>query len=132
MEDKERTKKNNNNQKIQVDNHREQTPERLHFMNFDLAGFTYWDGVIVFNDLHVGTQLRLVREKHNEFDPYAIALYYGNYKIGYIPKERNKEISILFDMGWETMFDARINRISDETHPEHQIGVVVYVKNHNK
>lgn len=60
--------------------------ERRHFINTTVAGFTYWDGPIVFNELRIGTQLKLKREEDNKFDLYAVALYYGENKIRFIPR----------------------------------------------
>lgn len=33
--------------------------KRRHFTNFDIAGFTYWDGALVFQELSIGTELYL-------------------------------------------------------------------------
>lgn len=45
--------------------------KRLHFTNFDLAGFTYWDGVEAFDKLKIGLRLRFERELDNKYDPKA-------------------------------------------------------------
>lgn len=101
--------------------------KRRHFSNFDIAGFTYWDGCLVLNDLEVGTKLTLVREEDNKFDPYAVAIYYEDNKIGYVPRNCNSEISKFLDCGHQNIFDVRINRISPEVYPENQIGVIVFI-----
>lgn len=36
--------------------------ERRHFTNFDIAGFTYWEGPMVFKELTIGTELYLKQE----------------------------------------------------------------------
>ena len=46
--------------------------EHRHFMNFDIAGFTYWDGALVLCDLKPGKKVRLEREEDNKFAPYAV------------------------------------------------------------
>ena len=69
--------------------------ERRHFINFDIAGFTYWDGTLAFQELIIGTKLQLRREEDNKFAPYAVAIYYKDYKLGFIPRDKNKEISKL-------------------------------------
>lgn len=100
---------------------------RRHYLNTKVAGFTYWDGPIVFSELKAGTELRLVREEDNQFDPYAVALYLGENKIGFIPRTENKEISKFLDQGWHKMFDARINRVAPYESPENQIGIIIYI-----
>ena len=98
-----------------------------HYSTFHIAGFSYWDGCMVFNQLEIGTQLRLVYEPDNKFDAYAIALYYREYKLGYVPRSDNHDFSKFLEMGHEGLFEVRINRISKHEHPEHQIGVIVYI-----
>ena len=105
--------------------------ERRHFINFDIAGFTYWNGTLVFQELAIGTELQLKREKDNKFDPYAVAIYYKDYKLGFIPRDKNLEISKLCEQGYANIFEVRINRISKDERPENQIGVIVYIKQRN-
>ena len=99
-----------------------------HFGNFYIAGFTYWDGCIALEQLKIGSQLRLVREADNKFDPCAVAIYFGDYKLGFVPCNENKLISKLMDWGYGDIFDMRVQRISLEAHPEKQVGVVVFVR----
>ncbi len=98
---------------------------RRHFQNFDIAGFSYWDGAVVFNDLKIGTQLRLEREAENQYDPKAVAIYYGEYKLGFVPRSCNDAICKLCEAGYSDIFDVRINRVSPVEQPEDQIGVIV-------
>lgn len=102
--------------------------KRRHFANFDIAGFTYWDGTLIFQELSIGTELHLKREDNNKFDPYAVAIYYKEYKLGFIPRSMNKEISKFCEQGYSNIFEVRINRISPEDDPENQVGVIVYLK----
>ncbi len=99
--------------------------KRRHFQNFDIAGFSYWDGAIVFNELKIGTQLRLEREADNQYDPKAVAIYFGEAKLGFVPRGCNDAISKLCEAGYSDIFDVRINRVSPEEQPEDQIGVIV-------
>ena len=76
--------------------------------------------------------MELVREADNPFDPYAVAIYYGDYKLGFIPRGSNHDISKYLDMGLDDIYDVRITRISPDTHPENQIEVIVKIKNQNE
>jgi hypothetical protein len=43
--------------------------------------------------------LDMKREAGNEFDNWAIALWFGDSKVGYIPREKNEVIARLMDAG---------------------------------
>jgi hypothetical protein len=106
----------------------EMSPLDRHFDDFHIAGFTYHDGVDVFNELKIGTDLALVAEPENKYDNYAVAVYFHEHKLGYVPRGKNKYISKFLNFGHTDIFDIKVNRISPEEHPEHQIGVVVKIK----
>lgn len=95
---------------------------------FYVAGFTYYDGIDVIGDLKIGTPLRLIVEPENRFDPHAVAIYYGGSKLGFIPSEENKLISQFLQLGYDELFELKINRISLESHPEKQIGVILRIR----
>jgi hypothetical protein len=98
-----------------------------HFANFNIAGYTYYDGVDVFYELKIGTELNLKAEQENQFDAYAVAIYFNETKLGYIPKGQNKEISQFLNLGHLNLFEVKINQISPEAHTEKQVGVVVRI-----
>lgn len=99
-----------------------------HFGNFFIAGFSFWEGCMVFGDLKVGTRLRLEREADNKFDPYAVAIYYEDTKLGFIPRGENQMVAQLLDLGYNNIFDLRIQRICPDAHPEKQIGTILFLK----
>lgn len=99
-----------------------------HYLTANIAGFTYWDGCIVFNYLKIGTELTLKREPNNKFDPYAVAVYFGEHKLGFLPRNQNEDISKFLEMGQKDLFEARVNRNSKDEHSENQVGIIVYIK----
>lgn len=101
--------------------------KRVHFNHFDIAGFTYWDGALVFSELKIGTLLNLKREKDNPYDPHAVAIYYNDHKIGFIPKTENRLFAKFMDQGYDQIFEVAVNRLSPEEHTENQVGVVVFL-----
>ena len=103
--------------------------KRAHLANFHIAGFGYWDGCEAFENLKIGTKLELVREADNAFDPYAVAIYFGEYKLGFIPRGQNHDISKYLDMGLADIYEVRITRITADIPPENQVEVIVYIKN---
>jgi hypothetical protein len=92
-----------------------------------LAGFAHWDGVEAFNELKVGLPLSLQVEPENPYDPQAVAVYFNERKIGYIPSKHNSQLSPFLLFGHVDLFEAFINRVSPESHPEGQIGIVVKI-----
>lgn len=105
--------------------------KKVHLTNFHIAGFGFWEGCEAFCKLKIGTKLELVREADNAFDPYAVAIYYGEHKLGFIPRDSNHDISKYLDMGLGNVYEIRITRISPDVHPEQQVEVIVYILNQN-
>ncbi len=100
--------------------------ERVHFTNFCIAGFTYYDGVLAFNQLNIGLEVLLVPEPSNQFDKNAVAIFLGNYKLGYIPRSNNREVSKLLNTGY-SIFTALIQGVYPQNHPEEQVRVVIFI-----
>lgn len=98
-----------------------------YFSHFHIAGFTYYDGIDVYRKLKVGVELRAVPEPENRYDPCAVALYLGDKKLGFIPRECNGDISKFLNLGYTELFEFRINRVVPEAQTEKQIGVLVRI-----
>lgn len=103
--------------------------KKEHLSHFDIAGFTYYDGALAFKDLRIGTRLKLKLDKENKYDPRAVAIYFEDYKLGYVPRSENRIFYKLFTVGLHKFIEARIQRISKDAHPENQISVVVHLLN---
>lgn len=111
----------------------------LFLMECHLAGRKYHDADEVWEELKVGTKLKLVRDADNRHDPDAVALVYERpseaengeceeFLLGYIPCDENEQIALLFDAGWSEIFECRINKINPEAHPENQIRITIRIK----
>jgi hypothetical protein len=87
---------------------------------------------MALGQLEIGSPLELVRDEDNKHDPDAVALYFKDYKLGYIPAHENETISQLLDMGYGKIFEVYVNRISKESHPESQVHINVYIKRNEK
>lgn len=99
-----------------------------HFLHCNIAGFSFWEWIFVFEKLNIWTELTLKLETENPYDPNAVAIYFKTYKIWYIPRAKNKRISKFLHAGYENIFETRINRISSEEYPEEQIWITVFLK----
>ena len=101
--------------------------QREHLANFHIAGFTYYDAPICFSKLKIGTHLRLKLEKDNKFDARAVAIYYKDFKLGFVPRAENRIFYKLLTMGYNRIFEVRIQQIDLAAHPEQQIRTVVHL-----
>ncbi len=79
-------------------------------------------------ELKIGSKLDLERETNNPHDPNAVAIYYGDTKLGYIPAAHNEDIAKFLDLGHNDLFEARVQSKNPDAHPEHQVKVVVFIK----
>lgn len=101
--------------------------KRRHFAHFDIAGFTYYEGCIAFNDLKIGTELELKLEKENRYDENAVAIYFKDLKLGFVPRSKNKSIAEILRTKAD-VFETRVQRLSPDLAPEDQVQVVVFTK----
>ena len=105
--------------------------KKLFFMDCHLAGRKYHDADEGWDDLKVGTVLKLECDKKNRFDPYAVMVVFkkkdDEYLLGYIPRGENETISNFIEMGWGNIFECRISKIDREMHPERQIELVIKI-----
>ena len=62
-----------------------------------IAGYQYHDGKIIEKLLKPGTSLNIVREPQNQYDCNAIAIFFQNIKIGYIPASDNTVLANMLD-----------------------------------
>lgn len=56
-----------------------------HIVDFHVAGFAYYDGLDVINELSLGQTVTLVVETDNPYDNEAVVVYYKDKKLGYVP-----------------------------------------------
>ena len=80
-----------------------------------LAGFRHHRGVAVWPFMQEGEALYLVRETINPYDRDAVAVYFRNDKIGYVPQRENRTIASMLDRGMRLA--ATISRLRDEENP---------------
>ena len=107
--------------------------KKLYFMDCHLAGRKYHDADEVWEQLKVGTTLKLERDVENRVDPNAVMVIYEDtegedFKLGYIPRTENETIANLLEMGWSDIFECRINKLNPEAHPENQVHLTIRIK----
>lgn len=64
-----------------------------------IVGVTYTDAKKILPTINGGEQLSVIREKNNEYDKNAIALYYKYHKLGHLSREVAADIAPFIDNG---------------------------------
>ncbi len=84
-----------------------------------LAGFQYHRAAAIWPFLQVGEQLHLRREPGNPHDRYAVAVWFRNEHLGYIPRRENRTLAQLLDQGEH--LEATIVRLLEDENPWRKI-----------
>jgi len=100
--------------------------ENLFLKSFHVAGFSYYQGALLFGEMSIGSRIEIVADKNNKYDEHAIELRFKGHKIGHIPKSENQEISKIINSGYD-IFEAVVQQLSPEEHPERQVRVAIFV-----
>lgn len=115
--------------------------KKLFFKECHLAGRQYHDVDLVWNELTIGTPLRLERDTDNRYDNNAVAVMYDKiieerkghdcqseeFLLGYIPSNENEVIAQFIEMGWNDCFSCTISKKNPEAHYENQIRLTVRI-----
>lgn len=97
-------------------------------LDSNVAGFSHWDGFLVFNKLKPGSKLKLRAEFDNPYDPNAVAVYFKGTKIGFVPRRSNFLIAQLIRFGHADVLEARVTHVNAQAHPEEQVQMAVLVR----
>lgn len=109
--------------KYSAENEHKSTSE-IRLSSTYIAGFQYYRGIEMEQMLKEDDCLILKREPQNPHDCYAIEVYNGSNKLGYLPREENKVIARIMDQGMAVK--ARIIKINPEEHPYRRIKLNVF------
>ena len=90
-----------------------------------LAGFQFHQGDIAWSSMTVGAPLDLVREPDNRHDPNAVAVYFRENKLGYVPRGENGAVAQMLDRGEE--FAATISRLTLDEDPWQRVRFNVFL-----
>ena len=84
-----------------------------------VAGFQFHRGEAIWPSLAVGQKLALVRESSNPHDADAVAVYFHNDKLGYVPRSENNVVAGMLDRGEQ--IEARISELASSDDPWERI-----------
>ena len=90
-----------------------------------IAGFQFHRGNAIWPSLCVGEKLSLVREAFNDHDRDAVAVYFQDEKLGFVPRQENKAIAQMLDRGEN--LEARIASLIDDEDPWHRIRISIFL-----
>ena len=86
-----------------------QSVARIVVQRSPLAGFQYYDGKSLWNEIKVGDPLTLVREPGNPHDANAVRIDWNGRTLGYVPRRENAHLARQMDHG--AAVEARITEL---------------------
>ena len=98
---------------------------RIVVQHAPLAGFVYYDGKAVWDQMKKGDHLSLVREPANPHDTNAIRLEWHGHMLGYVPRRDNVDLARQMDLGARA--EARITALDKATNGRHRLSYEIYV-----
>lgn len=81
--------------------------------SFVISSLPYYDAPLIFDQLKLGSDLTIVPERDNPYDPEALALYSNDHKLGFVPRENNSLWSTLLFYGHQNIITCKITQLSD-------------------
>ncbi|MDD3397090.1 MAG: HIRAN domain-containing protein [Clostridia bacterium] len=79
------------------------------------------------NELKTGTKLKLELESDNPYDSNAVALYFNDKKLGYLPRRNNEIISTLLSYGYNDILETFYYSKNENTVPQ----IIIKIKEKN-
>ena len=99
---------------------------RMLVQSSPLAGFQYYQGEQLWEEIKVGDPLTLAREPENAHDSYAVRVEWRGHKLGYVPRRDNQAVAQHMDRGGNV--EARVSKLRQHRNPWQRIEFEVFVK----
>ena len=97
--------------------------EKVLIQSSPIAGFQFHHGEAVWDSLSVGSRLELQREAENPHDRNAVAVYFQEDKLGYIPAAENTPLAQMLDRG--ESLKATVSELKRTDDPWQRIQVTI-------
>ena len=91
-----------------------------------LAGFQYYEGGQLWDEIRVGDPLTLAREPANPHDSNAVRVEWRGHKLGYVPRRENQAVARHMDSGGKV--EARVSKLTQHRNPWQRIEFEVFVR----
>ncbi len=98
---------------------------RIVVQSSPLAGFRHYEAPNLWEEVHIGDELALVREPGNPHDRNAVRVDWRGYKLGYVPRAQNEAVARQLDRGAPLI--ARISRIQHTRAPNRRIEFEIHL-----
>jgi hypothetical protein len=102
-----------------------QTYRKLYLFQCFISGFRFHKGKELLSLMAVGDLLELRREPENQYDAFAVALYWQAKKVGYLPAANNEMIARLLDTQ-AIPLRASITHIKKAVAPWENVAIDIY------
>ncbi len=99
---------------------------RMLVQNSLLAGFQFYQGKQLWDEIKVGDPLTLAREPDNLHDRNAVRVEWRGHKLGYVPRLENRAVARHMDSGGRV--EARVSRLTQHRNPWQRIEFEVFVR----
>ena len=91
-----------------------------------IAGFQFYDGDHIWDQLSTGDILQLIQEPDNPYDENAVEIYWRNSKLGYLPCVENTAIAQM--MNQEQEITAKISSKREGFNPWERLAIEVWLQ----
>lgn len=102
-----------------------QQKRKIYLLQSFIAGFRFHKGMDLLDFMKEEDLIELRREPENQHDAFAIALFWQQEKIGYVPAELNEMIARLMDANALPLIGA-ITHLNKEAKPWENVAIAVY------
>ncbi len=90
-----------------------------------VAGFQFYDGKLVWDELRKDDVLRLILDPENQHDEQAVKVMWGDHQLGYVPSSENTAIYQMLSRNQP--LTARICELHLSSNPWEQIRTNIYM-----
>lgn len=113
--------------------------KRVLYKECQIAGISFRDLGDTWDELYVGAELALVRQKRNKYDPNAVAValagdYDGDpdnfdfdFILGYVPQAENEHLATMMDMGWDEAFECELSQIKGSSPHKGSLWMKIFI-----
>jgi hypothetical protein len=102
------------------------TEVRMLVQSSPLAGFRYYQGKALWDDMAVGDALALVREAGNPYDANAVRVEWRGHALGYVPRRENRTVAAHLDRGGN--IEARISKLQQHPNAWQRVEFEIFVR----
>ena len=100
--------------------------EAILIQTSSIAGFQFYDGDHLWDQLSTGDMLQLIQEPDNPYDENAVKIYWRNSKLGYLPRVENTAVAQMMDQ--EQEITARILSKRESFNPWERLAIEVWLQ----